>query len=819
MSDLRSIILPVVSPVRLLAGALAALCLVGSPALVAQTAGASPAAPADAADASAADKLRFANGLMAREFYDMAEAEFREFLRQYPDHAKTPVATFGLIQTCRAQQKMDCVLDTIRTFQRRWPNHKLAPKLHLWEGETLIQQGKLAEAEDAFKRLLNEEDSVIREAALYFIGEATMRRGLEEKALAVYRKLAEKPFDGTHQYRPYAVYAIGAQAQHQGDVQTAQEMFKRLAEGDPVPRSLQEEGLYRLAQVLFRKGRYAEAIVRYESLLVEFPEGRFSREARKRRLWAHYQLAHYEKAGQFAAQWRERYPETFDYEVLFIQAASLMTQDLHRQAGELFASLGMSAEVPAPYRRSARYQQIFCALKLDQFADVENLAAAFLADFPDAPERLDVRFFQMEAAHGLEKYEQVTAPLGKLLEEAPAQWEYRADAVNVLADAFDKLDKTKQQANVLRAAAQQGGEWAPEWLLRAAEAEREIGNRDAAIKDLEVLLRRHADSRREAIAATLYLAELYSIEDRFEHAEALVRELLKKEETKSIRGRLHYLLGYVYGQQQRYQSAEKELRTALEQGSAPELVSDAKAFLIYVLLQRGETDAALELFAEILAMPVEQRAQMDADLLFRLEEIYYLRNRYDTCRTLCEWLRTHPQTDVQFRAGLRLAELHIATKGLDAARALLETLRDEQREILADNPDARTRLAAVASLLGEVAMLTGDLDRAVTAFEETLDTEGVRAEYITRARWGLAEILHREDRLDQALRYAMNAFILGDHPTYTPKAMFKAVEILVELDRTQEARTTWEELRQRYPAFAARKQQAEVILQLGEKKD
>ncbi|MFW5802642.1 MAG: tetratricopeptide repeat protein [Verrucomicrobiota bacterium] len=772
----------------------------------------SPSSAPDAADdATPAEKLRFANGLLARGFHDMAKAEFRAFLRAFPKHSEAPAAMFGIIQCCRAQEDMDATVSRIREFRKRWPDHELVPKLHLWEGETLIRQGNLAQAEDTLKKLLGEEDSVIREAALYFIGEATMRRGAEEKALAVYRKLADHSFDDTHQYRPYAVYALGAHAQHRGDVDTAQRMFRRLADGEPVPSSLQEESLYRLAQSLFRQENFAEAIVHYESLLVEFPEGRFAREARKRRLWAHYQLENFEKAADLASQWRERY-NTFDHEVLFIHAASLMTREQHSEARKLFAKLGQSEQVPKEYRRSARYQHIFCALKLDDFSEVRTLAKAFLDDFPDAPERIDVQFFQARAAAETDNHKQAAQVFVALLDETPDNWEYRPEAVNLLADAYAELGQADKQTQLLRAESQKGGKWAARWLLEAAETERENGNREAAIRDLEALLENYSDSRQEAIAATLYLAELYSIEQRFDQAEAQVKKLLDEQETNAIRGRLHYLLGYVYGRQQELERAEEQLRAALEKTTAPELVGEAKSFLVHVLLKQEKTDQALELFAEILEVPIEKRQQMDADLLFRLERIYFQRNLYDTCRALCNWLRTYPDPDVRFRAGTRLAELHIATKELDKAKKILGNLRDEQQEALADGDEqAGERLGAVSSLLGEAAMLSGEKDRAVTAFEEALGTQGLKPEFSTRARWGLAAILHRENRPEQALRYAMNAFILGDDPAYTPKAMFKAVEILVELDRIEEARTTWNELRTRYSAYAARQEQTDAV--------
>jgi len=84
-------------------------------------------------------------------------------------------------------------------------------------------------------------------------------------------------------------------------------------------------------------------------------------------------------------------------------------------------------------------------------------------------------------------------------------------------------------------------------------------------------------------------------------------------------------------------------------------------------------------------------------------------------------------------------------------------------------------------------------------------------EYTVRARWGLASILQQEGRPKQALHYAINAFVLANDQIYTPRAMFVAVQLLHEMGKHDEGRTTWQELQTRFPTFAVQKRNDPVI--------
>jgi len=107
------------------------------------------------------------------------------------------------------------------------------------------------------------------------------------------------------------------------------------------------------------------------------------------------------------------------------------------------------------------------------------------------------------------------------------------------------------------------------------------------------------------------------------------------------------------------------------------------------------------------------------------------------------------------------------------------------------------------SLLGELDAAAGQDDRAAGLFNEVLRPPApARGEAGARARLGLARLYAKEGRTRQALEQAVGAFVLESDPAYTPPAMLLAVDLFVKDGKPADAVATWNELRQRYPAFA-----------------
>ena len=763
-------------------------------------------------------QLRFAEGLLSRNFHDMAERELRLFLDKHPDHELAPSGMFLLIECLRAQDKVAETMSVINRFRKKWPRHDSSDKLLLWKGELLLRMEKFAQAEDSFRRLTINPDSVTREAAIYFLGQSYARQGKTEQAIDTYQKIADKPFDDEHLYRPYALFSVATAARLEGDFETAHEGFSRLKDGENVPDELRAEAIYRLAEEHFLKDEYQQAIELYELLLVDHPDSFFASEARKRRAWAYFSMGEYERSIELGREWQERNEETFDYEIEYIIGASLANAGFYREALPHFMQLAASAKVPEEYRRLARYHEVFARLHLEQYREAVAKARAFFDDFPKAPEKPDIHYFTGEAFYQLEEYQPAAGHLNKALEVRTPDWDYFVLAGVRLTDCLEKLGRYKDAAAVYRKLSRARGlEDRASMLMRAGDAERQAGDLEGAVQSYEQLMERFPKKSEATRKAAMRLGELYAQLENWGKAEAHVKKLLDDREKGQGRGRLLFFLGYLYYQQDKFQQAVDLLREAIETRESENVINDSRYFLTGALLELDRRREAMEVFAELLVLPMEKRPVFSDDLLFRLEELYYSRNRYDVSEQICRWLLQREDPGVKYRARIRLSRILTVQNKLEEAEKLLSKMLAAQEKLPRQRRRDEAAVETVASMLGEVFLKQGKTDRAVHAFERVRAASDVPMAVQARANWGLAKILAEEERPRQALQYAVNAFVLGNDPTYTPRAMLIAVGLLDKLGRAEEAWTTWKELQQRYPSFAEQHADDDIVAQVKNK--
>lgn len=746
----------------------------------------------------------FAEALFFRKFYDLAEKEYGAFAERFPDHALGPEASYRRILCLRHLKRDDDMVRAMDQFQAKWPAHALGARLSLWKGELLFGRQDFAGAETCFRRLSEQEDTVLREAALYFVAQCLERQGKPEDALATYQRLAGAPFDGQHEYRPYALYAVAVADQRRGQNEKAAAGFQLLSGSDHVPAVLREEASYRLAEARFALAAYADAVRGYERVLAEFPEGAFAREARKRLGWARYMMGDFRQAADTAAEWRRLYPQEHDVEVDFVQAASMVGLETYAEALPLLQRLAEDAAAPADTVRMARYQEVVCLASLKRYPEALARADAFAATYPKAGELPMVQYVAGTVCQALHDLEKAAAYLRRAEDTFVGDVPQREDAGRLLADCLLKLARPGDAAAVFRKlSARPDTKRAAYYLYKAGECERQAGNTEAAIRDFETVLKLFPQAEAETRAALQHLGELYPTAGQIGRALDIVRALLEKAPAGADRARLRFYTGYLRYQQQKYEEAVTELRAVVADPAAGTVVPPARFYLGTALLELGRRDEALDAFAEVLALPLAERPPFPVDLLLQLEALFFARNQVALSESICRWLIERDDLAVVQRAALRLAALLAAQNRFDAAAAELAGLRRRRQEALAR--DAALVLPAdeeITSVQSELFLLQDQVPKAVVAAEQCLGCKDLGQEALTRARWVLAEALARQGHPVQALPFAVKAYILDDDPYYSPRAMVLAVRLLVGQKRLAEARTAWAELRKRYPVFA-----------------
>ncbi len=760
------------------------------------------AGPIRAAEADAAEEqMRLAEGLVSRNFHDLAKAELQKFLQANPDHPRAPQATLLLLECLRAGGKADEAVATIDRFRQRWPGHPKVPALLLLKCEILIGKDDAAGARAILAGLAGETaDPATREAAAYFLAQADAKDGRTDAALEALAKLAGLPPAADRPFRAYAALGEGVLRQQKNDLAGAEAAYRRLAGAAPAPATLREEALYRLAEIAFLKRDYPAAVEGYGRMLKEFPSGCWAMEAGRRRAWALFHSGEYAKAAALADEWRGNWAgRGGGSDTLYLKGLCLAGQRKFGEALALFQGMQQQAGSDGEYLRLARHRAVFCLAGLEKWEETLAAGRAFLGDYPKAPEKADILYFQGEALCHQEKWADAAAALRQALDSFSGDWFFLDACAGRFGDCLGRMQKPRRElAAVYRAlagrtdVADRGAK-----LLRAGEVERECGSLDAAAADFQKLRGQFAGSP-AARTATLRLAEVEAERGKYDAAAALVKELAAAG--GESRGRILLFSGFLAHLQQKHAEAEKALReavAALREDTAGR--AEANFYLAASLLDQRREEEALALFRELLALPEPVRPRFSPELLFRLETLFFNHGRLDVSEAVCLLLQRSPEAAVADRGRAVLGRV------LLAANRTAEAVRTWEELLLPSPPRAAAAPAAVqaevASLLGEWAAQAGQGDRAVAFFQQALKLGG-GGEAAARSRWGLAQIFHREGRLRQALEQAVGGFVLGDDPAYTPKTMFLAVQILVAQKQGVEARTTWHELAVRYPAFA-----------------
>ena len=757
--------------------------------------------PADALGPE--EQIDFAEGNYQRKFYDLAAKEYRHFVERFPDHKHAPHAMFRLIVCLRTLGRTDETFSAINQFQAKWPEHEASPRLFLWKGEILFNQERYAPAEACFKRLQLDEDSKIQETAMYFLGQCYAKQGKPDLALQTYARLGSRPFDAEHIYRPYALFAVAVGHQQKDQFGKAAELFQRLATEEDVPDPVREESMYRWAEFQFSQKQHESAARIYEEMLGRYPEGIFSREAGKRLVWAQYALERYPKAISLAQAWLARHRE-FDYELEYLYGASLAGHGSFEEALPVFGKVAANPATPVAYAQMARFQEIVCLLNLRKYDETIVAADRYVAAYPKAADAATAYCFGGQAHFAKKEYAEAVPKLRRALDTAVGQWSYYESTNLMLAESFEQLGRHAEAAVLQRKlAADPGIENPAYFLIKAGESHEKAGDTVAAIADFEGVVARFPEQADAVTSAMFHLTQLYAAKADYQRAEELVAKLLERPDVGG-RSRLLSFRGYLCYEQDEFAEAKKHLAAALAAPDAGAVRAEAGFYLAASHMELEETEEALKVFADVLALPEEQRPTFPEILLFRLEAEYYKKGRYAESESIARWLLRRTQGETVYAASLRLSDILVALTKYEEARAtLVELLRRlNAGELHFASPANAPMKEEAQAVLGEVHYLLGNHDLAVETMTVCLEKEDLGLAYKTRARWVVAEVLLAEKQPRQALPYALKCYLLADDPVYSPRGMRTAIRAFLALGDEKGARQTWRDMKGKYLDYA-----------------
>ncbi len=752
----------------------------------------------------------YATGLLKRKFYDLAQPQLQLFLDRYPDHLYSREAHHLLVRCCYARGRMPDTLAAIASFRQRWPADSLNEQLLVIKATILFQQQDYLAASECFQELRHSQDPPTAESAIYHLAQCFLAREQPEDALEALKTLAERPLTGDFPYRPYAAYYLAEKALEKNDEETARAIFTRIAAGTNIPDKIKEESLRRAGDLHLKQQDYSGALQFYDDYLVSFPDGAASQYVRLQRLFCFFHLHNFEKVVHQAADWRRRFPNSDNVDLDMLQGDSLCALKRYEEALTLYWRSCENKSTPEQYRRHFLLQALECLHALQRYDELLTRGQELLQEFPNIPEKGGILFKMGQAGEGQQDWKQAENLYRQALEFYIGETDNYLIVANALLGCLRQARKWSEGAVVARRISEKIS--LPHqffYRLEAADLESQLPNWAGVKSDCQFILQHFPEVAAES-GDTLLLLVNASIALR-EYSAAREHLLtLQKIARPELQGRIALLLAEVLLNL----SDNNAAVAVLEQASTlsrlqPQEKLEILVLLMRVQLSRNDEAAIFPLCEQILAWPDIETNSLITPLIW-LEIGDCLRQKGKFTGALTAFRQAGKQTSedqTRNSAAIKLGEIHLHLHQFAEAESVLtKCITTNLNRGFASSQE-------LYSLLAETSYARQDYDQAFAAVEKcfSLDQDS-NPRAATRARWVMARLLFEvENDPKNALPYSIRCFVLADDDLYSPKAMELAIRISLALGQKNEAKNTWLELQQRYPAAAAALQNAPYL--------
>jgi len=708
---------------RLAAGACLALLI-----------GLAPDAHAQRSDEALERSYLAANGMLNRGMNEMAIEEYRAFLDEAPNHAKAPVARYGLgVALTRLGRHAEAIralsaIDLDASFDFRAEALLLLAQAHLTTGEPL-------EAVAPLRTLLDDHpDHALAEDAAALRAEALYRAGDEAAAeRAALEALRDRP-ESRHRSRLELLAAMAAIAQ--GNDAEAVERLQALLEREP-DGAYADRATLLLAQAQRRRGLAQEAIRAYRRV-VQTATDALEADA----LWGLATLLRRAgdegDAAHALDRFLERHPnDSRAGEAHLERAQAALAMDDPRRAREALRRARQSGGAPDD---EVAYWTAKTSLRMDKPAEAADALTDAIESYPNgalAPEmRYDLGVASIRADRPEDAAEALRAfrarhdghPLEPEAIRLLAGVEHRQgryDASRALCDEYlNRFPEGDAVASI-------------EFL--AAENAYLLADLEPAAAAFADLLERRPDHEQADLARLRLGAARHALGD-LDDADAALAPLTERDVETGFEQALLLRGDIAFARAEWEQAAdllERFVRTE------PTAASDDALLKLGLARRRlGDEPAALRAF-ERLAESASDSPAAEQGAFERAQSLLAL-DRLDDAREAFESLLDR-WPDARFEAAALLHLGSIAHRQGDPARAA-EILA--HAAAAADNPGVRRDALARR---GEALLGAGETDRAIESLRAALAEPAAPNGQAARLRANLAIALSRAERAEEAL--------------------------------------------------------------------
>ena len=748
------------------------------------------------------EQYRWGEGYYIRKQYSQAAEKFKDVVRNFPTFDKRDKACFFWAESHRRNDELDKALSVFMALLKNFPQSQYAHRGTVIMGSILLDQQRNDEAlkvlRTADKMNLNVD---IREEVNYFLGLALSRLGADEDAMNAFRKLPAT-FDAEHQYRPYAVLNAAYLLRKLNRVGEARTSFTVLAEGENVSDTIREESIFQLADIAFGSEDYDEASRWFERLIADFPKGSFAQRARLNYAWSLYNNS---KHQELVNLMKDAPADELTVDIRYLLGSASKHLNMYQVALDHMLVI-LNEHPKTKYASYSQFDVLECHYRLKQYEETIQTARGFVEKFPDHQNAADASYFLAQSLYQLNRLDEAATAFEKLLAEYADDWDYKEDALFILAEVYEKSgDPAKGAATLRQVLELENAEFAERALLMAAEAELRANNPQQAIADYQAFIDRFGNSEQLA-GAIINMAEIETRQEEYEKAIALLEQFLGKFEGHHFVPRAHYMRGSLNYRLSKFEQAISDLRQASEFPGFPER-DYARLVMAYALweLSQEKKDSktekeALDLFAELLNVE-NVKGDFVPEILVVIGERYVQLNDYATARRCYQLLTENQHLVTRLHGKLGLAKIAFSQEEWQTARELFFEVRKDAGEDIELRGEALSYLGETLRMLGANDEVR--LEEARVIFDSGLALHLDSPTTKSRLRLGLAKVLFAQGNDDGALDWASSVYIIYNDASMAPDAMFMAMRIMVKRGDLKTARAVRKELGDRFPGKLA----------------
>jgi TolA-binding protein len=683
-----------------------------------QSPGQSPTPPPDSepttasqnADDPALRSFHAANGMLQRGMHDLAAAEYRRFLDGNADHAKAPVARYGLgVCLFRLKQYNEAAEQLVQISNLQ--DFEFGAETGLLLGQCQLIQEKFAEAAATFDRIPREHSGheLVDDAAALRV-EALYRGG--DLAAA---SQAASDFDNAwpeHPQRERVDLFAGMAEMNQNHNDAAAERFAALVQRYPKGQ-FADRAAYLLAQSLHRAGRDDEAIAAYRAVLGN-------------------DKTSYAPDAQLGL------------------AVLLMARDDDAEAAKLLDRLleSSSKDDLAPRARFERARICFDSEEYERAIEFLRAAVNSGYDQPDA-----AAYWIGKSLLRQEKHAEAAAALNEAIEKYPdssLQPEMRYDLAVAKMRSGDGGEAVAGFNNFRSQFPDH--DLAGEALHLQASLEHQAGNYDASLALCREFMRKHASHDR-APQVAFVLAENEFLAGRMTEAAAAYASLLQTWPEHPQHDDAVYRLGSAHYRLDDFEAAEPQLAKVVTD-SMDSRFAPALLMLGEIRFRAEDWAGAEQHYRRYLDSVGDDEATVD-DAMLKLSLAMHRQERLDDAiGSYTRLIERDANKSLEAHAYFERGQARLTQQDYDDAAA-------DFNQVL-QSPEGGKFKPYALNHLGQIALVQGNHDQAAELFDQLRVADGTKqAELGDDALFFKAQACMASKKYEDATQ-ALQAF-LADH--------------------------------------------------------